>query len=437
MSPRMLRAQVQRLSFFGKVHQTRKTNRASPNAISINNQIMSRDSTKLRPLAMRRLALMCCVVTLTGLQGCGSVPESPARPGAIPQLRAVAFAELPGWPGEDIAQTWHAFQASCAAPKRAAQWDAVCAQAARQDATTARDFFERWFTPHALRDDKGKDTGLLTGYYEPLLRGSRTRTESAQHPVYGLPPDLLQIDLAATHPDLAHQRLRGRLQGRKVIAYHDRAAIESAAAPLSGQELLWVEDAVALFFLHIQGSGKVTFADGTRVRLAYADQNGHPYRALGKILMERGQLKREEISLQSIRAWLLAHPQQAREVMAQNPSYIFFQEQPDSPLGPVGTPGVALTPGYSVAVDARVTQMGTPMYVASTWPGSEAPIRRLTVAQDTGGAIRGAVRADLFLGEGEQAEDQAGRMRQPLRAWVLLPRSSPISDRPPGVPASR
>lgn len=380
---------------------------------------------------------MCFAILVLGVQGCGSLSESPRDASGAPTPRAARFSELPGWPGDGLEQAWRAFLASCAASTRDPRWNEICERGARQDATSARDFFERWFTPYALRDENNGDSGLLTGYYEPVLRGSRTRTERARHPVYGIPPDLLQVDLTALHPNLAHQRLRGRLHGRKVVPYHDRGAIESAAAPLSGKELLWVDDAVALFFLHIQGSGKVMLADGSRVRLAYGDQNGHPYRALGKVLMERGHLRREEISLQSISDWLRAHPDEAPEVMAQNPSYVFFLEQPDSPLGPAGTQGVPLTPGHSVAVDARVTALGTPVYLASSWPDSPAPLQRLTVAQDTGGAIRGAVRADLFLGEGAQAEARAGRMKQPLRAWMLLPSAWPVSAAQPSDPRRR
>lgn len=190
---------------------------------------------------------------------------------------------------------------------------------------------------------------------------------------------------------------------------------------MAGRELLWVDDAIALFFLHIQGSGKVALESGETVRLAYADQNGHPYRAIGKTLVERGEL--QEVSLQSIRAWLQRNPQNAAQVMQTNPSYVFFEEQPDTADGPKGTQGVALTEGHSIAVDPRSIPLGAPVYIESNWPQGGEPLNRLAVAQDTGGAIRGAVRADLFLGTGTGAEETSGRMRQPLRAWVLLPKS--------------
>jgi membrane-bound lytic murein transglycosylase A len=285
-----------------------------------------------------------------------------------------------------------------------------------------RTYFETWFTPFKVSDGAGNEQGLLTGYYEPLLRGSRLKQVPYIHPVYAVPGDLVRIELGGLYPELAHHRLRGRLVGNKVVPYHGRAHIEAGQAPLAGQEILWVDDAIALFFLHIQGSGKVALDSGEALRLAYADQNGHPYRAIGKTLVERGALKKEEVSLQSIRAWLERNPESAAQVMQSNPSYVFFEEQPDSADGPKGAQGVALTAGHSIAVDPRSIPLGVPVYIESTWPQREAPFSRLAIAQDTGGAIRGAVRADLFLGAGTGAEETAGRMRQPLRAWVLLPK---------------
>lgn len=412
----------------------------------MNNQYILPVSRKLLFTPLCRVASLVLGGLLLALQGCGSLPESGRRPPpavATPApptatapptasttpaaggtvWRPASWSELPGWPGTALEAPWRAFLASCVAMGREPRWSQVCGQAAQTEIGGLQAFFERWFTPHALRDELGNEAGLLTGYYEPLLHGSRTPSASTPYAVYGVPEDLLHIDLSSLYPELAHHRLRGRLQGRKVVPYSDRAAIEGAQAPLAGRELLWVSDAVALFFLHIQGSGKVLLPDGTRVRLTYADQNGHPYKAIGKVLIERGELRREEVSLQSIRAWLTAHPDQAAALMAENASYVFFQELPDSPQGPKGSQGVALTPGHSIAVDPRVTALGTPIYIASTWPQDAAPLHRLTVAQDTGGAIRGAVRADLFLGAGDDAEDRAGRMRQPLRAWALLPKN--------------
>ena len=184
-----------------------------------------------------------------------------------------------------------------------------------------------------------------------------------------------------------------------------------------------MDDAIALFFLHIQGSGKISLDSGGTLRLAYAEQNGHPYRAIGKALVESGELQNGEVSLQSIRAWLQRNPGKATALMQSNPSYVFFEEQSDSADGPKGSQGVALTPGRSIAVDPRSIPLGAPVYIEAAWPQGREPLNRLAIAQDTGGAIRGAVRADLFLGSGPEAEEAAGRMRQPLRAWVLLPKT--------------
>ncbi len=284
-------------------------------------------------------------------------------------------------------------------------------------------FFERWFIPYQLADATGNKTGLLTGYYEPLLRGSRERRAPYLFPAYGIPGDLLQIDLSTLYPELARHRLRGRVVGNKVMPYYSRADIDAGLSTLVGREILWVDDPVALFFLHIQGSGKVVLNDSTRVRLAYAEQNGHPYKAIGKVLIDRGELKREAVTLQSIRAWLERNPAKAADLMQQNASYVFFEEQPDSANGPKGAQGVALTTGHSIAVDPDAIGLGTPVYLEARSPLDGATLNRLTIAQDTGGAIRGAVRADLFLGNGDSAEALAGRMKQPLRAWVLLPKS--------------
>jgi membrane-bound lytic murein transglycosylase A len=218
------------------------------------------------------------------------------------------------------------------------------------------------------------------------------------------------------------------VRGGRFRPYWDRKEIERGALAGRSLELLWVDDAVALFFLQIQGSGRVTLPDGTFVRVGYDGQNGHDYTAIGRILIERGELTKEAVSLQSIRAWLAAHPERAEELLHQNRSFVFFRV-----LGggaPEGASGVELTPGRSLAVDDAFLPYGVPLFLDSTTPAiaelgrAEAPLRRLVVAQDTGGAIVGPVRGDLFFGPGREAEELAGRMKQPLRYWLLLPKSA-------------
>ena len=216
-------------------------------------------------------------------------------------------------------------------------------------------------------------------------------------------------------------RLRGRLEGRRLVPYPARAEIESAHAPLRGKEIAWVDDPIDLFFLHIQGSGRVQLDNGETIRVGYADQNGHPYRSIGGLLVERGELALEQASMQSIKGWGRANPDRLGELLSSNASYVFFRELPATANGPPGSLGVPLTAQRSIAVDQRFVPLGAPVFIATTWPNTSRPLNRLMLAQDTGGAIRGAVRADFFWGYGEAAGREAGRMKQRLRMWVLLP----------------
>jgi membrane-bound lytic murein transglycosylase A len=211
--------------------------------------------------------------------------------------------------------------------------------------------------------------------------------------------------------------------GRKLVPYHTRADIDNGTAPLRGRELIWVDDPVDAFFLQVQGSGRVRLDSGELVRVGYADQNGHAYRSVGRLLVERGELTLDQASMQGIRAWGQRNPQKLAALLNENPSYVFFRELPAGDGGPPGSLGVPLSNGRSLAVDPRAVPLGAPVFVSSTWPGTARPLNRLMAAQDTGGAIRGAVRADFFWGFGEEAGELAGRMRQPLLLWVLLPRA--------------
>lgn len=304
-------------------------------------------------------------------------------------------------------------------------WGQVCQAAAQleyADEDAVRDFFESNFMPWMLRNADGSGTGLITGYYEPKLHGSRTPSPRYRYPIYGVPDDLLIIDLASIHPELKHMRLRGRLEGRRVVPYYSRAEIEHGHAP-QGKELFWVDDPIGLFFLHVQGSGRIELPDGTLVKVGYADQNGHPYRSIGRRLIDMGELSPDEVSLQSIRQWARAHPERIGELLSANPSYVFFRELPDRYPGPVGALGVPLTAGYSLAVDRAFIPLGAPVYLSTSWPNEQQhPLNRLMIAQDTGGAIRGSIRADFFWGFGEQAGRLAGSMKQPGSLWLLLPK---------------
>jgi membrane-bound lytic murein transglycosylase A len=348
-------------------------------------------------------------------------------------MTPVAFAVLPGWQQDDLRQAWPAFMASCRALGVRAEWKPACTAARVVDANDGaaiRQYFESWFVPNQIRSADGSDTGLITGYYEPMLHGVRKRQGAYQTPLYKVPEDLLTIDLASVYPSLKGMTLRGRLSGRKVIPYSTRAEIERANLP--GKELVWVNDPVEAFFLEVQGSGRVKLDDtGETVRIAYADQNGHPYKAIGRWLVQQGELTVEQASAQGIKAWIAAHPERRQELFDVNPSYIFFREEklPDPGVGPKGALGVPLTPARSVAVDPKFLPLGSPIFLSTTEPGSGAPMQRLVMGQDTGGAIRGEVRADFFFGFGDGAADKAGLMKQRGSLWVLVPQ--PASPRQP------
>ncbi len=277
-----------------------------------------------------------------------------------------------------------------------------------------RAFIERHFRPIPAGE------GLLTGYYEPELRGSPQADARFATPLHARPPELVDADLGTFLPDLRGRRIAGVVRDGRLHPFADRASIAAGALAGRGLELLWVDDPVDAFFLQIQGSGRVAMPDGRVVRLGYAGWNGHPYFAVGRALVERGAMALEAVSMQAIRAWMAAAgPVEAAALMRLNPSYIFFRILPELPpeAGPPGTLGAPLTPMRSIAVDRTRMALGLPVWIAAEASG----LRRLTVAQDTGGAIRGAARVDLFTGWGNEAAERAGPLRQPTRVFVLVP----------------
>ena len=346
----------------------------------------------------------------------------------VETLRVVSFADLVGWAEDDLRQAWPAFIASCDVLGKRAVWKEVCASAVMvnaEDVTEVRNFFEGQFIPHVVNNADGSMSGTVTGYYEPLLRGSRTRNGKYQIPLFRVPEDLLTIDLSAVYPELKNMRLRGRVVGNKVVPYFSRAEITDKNS-LAGKELVWVDNAVEAFFLQIQGSGRVYLEETQEtIRVAYGDQNGHPYKSIGRFLVERGDLKLEQASAQGIAAWAAANPSRVQELLNVNPSVVFFKEEKltAASKGPKGALGVPLTAQRSIAIDAQFIPLGVPVFLSTTQPNSDLPLRRLMLAQDTGGAIRGAVRADFFWGFGAEAGERAGKMKQVGSMWVLLPKA--------------
>jgi len=374
--------------------------------------------------------------------GCVAPQPSPPTPRAGPgemSLAPVGFNALPGWSDDHQAAALAAFRASCAHMAAAlggtgvaaqlggtsAAWQPACTAAAQvaDDDAAARAFFESMLQPYAIAQG-GDAQGLFTGYYEPEVHGARVEGGPYQTGLLAKPSDILSVDLGAFSDDLKGKHVSGRVQGHALVPYYTRAEIAAGAIRSQRLEFLWLDNPIDAFFLEIQGSGRVALPDGRVLRVTYAGQNGRPYVAIGRVLMDRGEIAREQVSLQSIRAWLTAHPDQAQAVMNQNPSFVFFRELTGTRQdeGPPGAMGAQLTPGRSLAIDRAFLPLGAPLFIDTTDPLDGTPWRHLAVAQDLGGAIKGAVRADIFFGWGTDAEAHAGKMRGKGRAFVLLPR---------------
>ena len=372
-------------------------------------------------------AILLLTLIVLALAGAGLWWFLHPAPGPM-RLTKTRFADVPGWSKNDTKPALSAFRRSCSllanrADSEAmgryagtvADWRGVCAAANKVAPDRVRGFFEQAFTPFAVTAGRVND-GRFTGYYEPEIAGSHKRHGRFQTPVYGKPDDLVSVDLGAFRPSLAGERIAGRVEGDKLVPFASRSEIEAHGLK-HARVLFYTDDPIALFFLHIQGSGRVVFGDGSQARVSYAAQNGQPYTAIGKTLIARG-VPRDGMSLQVIRAWLKSHPNDARAVMESDASYIFFQEEPvgDPALGAKGAQGVALTPLASLAVDPRLHGLGVPFFVTGQ-------LDRLFIAQDIGGAIRGVVRGDVYFGFGSAAEARAGTMDQTGRLYVLLPNS--------------
>lgn len=360
----------------------------------------------------------------------------------------VGWGALPSWQDDDLSRLWPVFINNCKGlmrPTGGSQvqqaratpraWQPVCAAAASvQPLTTAeiRGFLEQHLQPWRLLDDGGKPArNTVTGYYEPLVRGARKQGGQYQWPLYQPPRDLLTIDLGGVYPELAGKRIRGKLDGQRVVPYDTRAEI-AASADRQPPAIVWVDDPVEAFFLQIQGSGRVELPDGKVIRLAYADHNGRPYASIGRWLADRGELPLAQTSMQNIKAWARRNPGRVQEMLNANPAMVFFREErvADSDFGPKGAYGIPLATARAVAVDTRYVPLGTPVYLATTMPSSSQPLRRLVFAQDTGAAITGAARTDFFWGFGDEAGALAGRMKQNGEMWVLWPKHA-------GAPTAR
>ena len=326
---------------------------------------------------------------------------------------------------DHLSLVWPVWLRSCDALRNKDAWKEVCQLSNNLTSPTDHDiktFFYQHFNLYKALQKNGKDEGLVTGYYQPLLKGSKKRSRKYQVPLYGPPSDLITVDLSEVYPDLKYKRLRGRVEGNKLIPYHTREEITEDKYPLKGNELFWVKDAVEAFFLEIQGSGVIAFEDGTRTQVGYADQNGHPYRSMGRELIHKGELSRHKVSMQSIKAWAKKNKKKLQRFMNANPSVVFFRELPPGLPGPIGALGIPITAERSVAVDRKFVPLGAPIILSTTQPNSKKTLKQIMVAQDTGGAIGGGVRIDYYWGQGNAAGRKAGSMKQQGKVWVMLPK---------------
>jgi membrane-bound lytic murein transglycosylase A len=352
----------------------------------------------------------------------------------------MTFSDLPGWSGDDHLAAWKAFVASCRPILKASASEEksssspsplldVCARALAasknpiRTRSEARQFFETNFKPHRIVG--GDPQGLLTGYYEPLIKGSRTRDATYKVPIYKRPPDLVNLvaesERGAKSGSFTHQRKTAI----GLEPYLTRAEIEEGGLAGHGLELFYLKDQVDVFFMQVQGSGRIELPDGSKVRVTYDGKNGYPYTSIGKALIESGQMTAEEMSLKSLKRWLKEDKDRAKPVMWKNKSYVFFKElDGDAAQTPIGVMGIPLQTGRSLAVDTSYYAIGTPIYVDApeiTHATKSGVFRRLMVAHDVGSAIKGTERGDIYFGSGDDAGRVAGATKQAGHLFALLP----------------
>jgi membrane-bound lytic murein transglycosylase A len=330
---------------------------------------------------------------------------------------------------DKVKQAWPAWIYGCEELIKKDEWRKSCEAANNLSSPSNIEVIEYLhmnFDLYRAKNEDGSNEGLITGYYQPILRGSRKETKKYKIPLYAPPLDLITVNLSEIYPELKYKRLRGRVEGNKLIPYFTREEIGKKEYPLQGNELLWVQNPVESFFLEIQGSGVIKFEDGSTTQVGYADQNGHPYRSMGLALIRQGELKRHKVSMQSIKAWAKKNKSKLQRFLNANPSTVFFRELPQGLPGPIGALGVPISAERSVAIDRKFIPLGAPIFLTTTEPNSKITLNKLMIAQDTGGAINGGVRADFYWGQGKIAGSRAGSMKQSGKMWVMLPKNFPF-----------
>jgi len=325
-----------------------------------------------------------------------------------------SFDALPNFENENFDVALENFKNSCISSKTQSFYPKLCIKAF--DANNSKEFITSEFLPYSVTSEDGNDTGMLTGYYEPYLRGSLTEHGDFIYPVYNTPKDLVVVDLSSIYPDLKKYRLRGRIEGNKLVPYHTRG--ESNDLEIDADVICYVDSKIDLFFLEVQGSGRVLLDSNETILIGYDNQNGHKYSSIGRYLVNAGEIPLEDVSLQSIRSWFDNNPLRVDEVLYHNKSVVYFKLKDKKATGSLG---LELTPSRSIAVDRRIIPLGSMLYLNASQKNIQ--FSKIVQAQDTGGAIKGAIRADMFLGFGDEAREVAGRLKAPLQLWIFLPRS--------------
>jgi len=351
---------------------------------------------------------------LTFLSGCTATNQPYKDFTNISQgnFKKVQWNELKEFESDNLDEALTIFIKGCQSSKN--NLKNICALA--KDSNNSKSFFINNFEPYKLYNNSNNDKGLITGYYEPLLYGSKTQTEKYKYPIYKIPKDLVIINLEQFSSELPKKKLIGKIIENKFIPYDTREEISKRD---DLEPICYVDSNIELFFLHIQGSGRVQLDTNETINISYSGQNGRDYFAIGKQLVEDGEIKKEAISLQTIRQWLENNPAKQEAILNLNKSYIFFEESNTSASGSLG---IELTAKRNIAVDTSIIPLGYPVFLKTTNPITKEKINRLVVAADTGGAIKGEIRADYFYGFGKEAEELAGIMKEEGEMYLFIPK---------------
>ncbi len=345
--------------------------------------------------------------------GCSKEPVVKVSQMPKTDLTKSSFDELPNFKNENYAEALKSFINNCKSKKTKKIYGSLCQKASLSE--NAKDFFINNFNVYKIKSSDSDSDELLTGYYEPSLKGSLIKKEPYIYPVYATPNDLISVDLSSIYPDLKNYRLRGRLNGKKIVPHLSRAQMKEAM--IDADIICYTDSKIDLFFLEVQGSGRVILENGEIIFIGYDNQNGYKYSSIGKYLVKMGEISQEEISLQSIREWFKLNPARVDEVLNHNESVVYFKKK-NHPAS--GSLGIELTPMRSVAVDRNFIPLGSMLFLDATI--DEKKINRIVMAEDTGGAIKGAIRADMFFGASSRARESAGKLMSPLKLWIFLPK---------------